>query len=106
MMINTSQRKRYIHMSDFNLTLWDEALTHVSHQKFLRLNVDNNLTWRTHVDTVCGNISSLIGLMYRVRKCLDFNSVLLFYNSYILPLIDCCLTLWGKCSTRFAFKAI
>ena len=96
MMINSSQRKRYIHMSDFNLTLCDEPLTHVSHQKILGLNVDNNLTWRAHVDTVCGSISSLIGLMYWVRNCLDFNSVLLFYNSYILPRIDYCLTLWGN----------
>ena len=83
-------------MSDFNLTLCDEALTHASHQKILELNVDNNLTWRTHFDTVCGNISSLIGLMYRVRNCLDFNSLLLFYNSYILPRMDYCLTLWGN----------
>ena len=38
----------------------------------------------------------LIGLLYRVRNLLDFNSKMLFYNSYILPYIDYCLTIWGQ----------
>ena len=51
MMINTSQRKRYIHNSDFHLPLCDEVLTHVSHQKILGLNVDNNLT--SYLEDTC-----------------------------------------------------
>ena len=33
--------------------------------------------------------------MYRIGKFLDFKSKTLFYNSYVLPRIDYCLSIWG-----------
>ena len=42
------------------------------------------------------NIDKL--LLYRIRKFLDLESRLLFYNSYILPYIDYCLNIWGSAS--------
>ena len=66
-----------------------------SYQKRKYILLDNSLTWNLHINNVCNKLSSLIGLFYKIHKFLDFSSKVLFYNSYILPRIDYCLSICG-----------
>ena len=66
--------------------------------KILGVYIDNNLTWKDHVDNLCNEMSKLIGLLWRSQHLLPFSSRLLFYNSYILSKRDYCLPVWGKTS--------
>ena len=76
-------------MNNFQLHLYNTILPIVSHVKILGLYIDNNLTSRKHVDFICNNVSSLVGLFYRIRKFLNHESKILFYNIiyYILHYI-------------------
>ena len=105
MIVCTSQKRKYLNMNNFQLHLYNAILPIVSHVKILGLYIDNNLTWRKHVDFICNNVSSLVGLFYRIRKFLNHESKILFYNSYILPRIDYCLTIWGQ-ATKDALDKI
>ena len=91
-------------MNNFQLHLYNTILPIVSHVKSLVLYIDSNLTWRKHVDFICNNVSSLVGLFNRIRKFLNHESKILFYNSYILPCIDYCLTIRGHLTKYFVCK--
>ena len=72
----------------------NNTLTQVEEFKVLGLTTDQNLTWKPHFEKTCNKISKLIGLLYRLRPFIDKNCMILYYNSFILPLIDYCLNLW------------
>ena len=54
-----------------NVTLLNTELATVDSLKLLGINIDNNLSWQTHIDIVQKRLVSLIGLMYRIRMFLD-----------------------------------
>ena len=96
MVICCSQKRKFLNMDDFKLKMYSRYLSIVSHVKILGLYIDNNLTWRKHVEYICNGVSCLVGLLYRIKNYLNYESKVLFYNSYIISRIDYCLTIWGN----------
>ena len=45
---------------------------------------------------MCKNISSKIALLCRIKQYLPLRVRKLYFNAYILPVIDNCLTIWGN----------
>ena len=80
----------------FKFEIFNAVIPTVTEQKILGLIIDNNFTWRNHIEFVCLKLSRLLGLFYRIYMFLNRTSKLLFYNSYILPYIDYCLILWNS----------
>ena len=95
MIICSNQKRKHLDIENYNLYLYGAQVLNVKEYKLLGLNIDQRLTWKSHADSICKKISGLVGLMYRIGKFLDFKSKTLFYNSYILPRIDYCLSIWG-----------
>ena len=58
---------RNIDCDDFDVKLNDSFITQVASVKFLGAIIDNKLSWKDHVDSVCNKISKNIGVMNRVR---------------------------------------
>ena len=104
MLICTSQKRRNLNVNDFSIGLYGSNIPVVSCIKVLGLYIDNDFTWKSHVDSLCNTISSLIGLFYKIRKFLNYDSKVLFYNSYILPRIDFCLAIWGNAPNMYLEK--
>ena len=50
--------------------------------------LDNNLSWKEHIEHLFVEQSKLICLLWRKKHLLPYSSHVLFYNSYILPCID------------------
>ena len=96
MVICCTQERKFLNMDDFKLKLYNRYLSIVSHVKILGLYIDNNLTWRKHVEYICNGVSCLVGLLYQIKNYLDYESKVLFYNSYIISRIDYCLTISGN----------
>ena len=57
--------------------------------------IDNSLKFDTHVNNVCKKVSKLQFLMFKIKSYLTYEAQQIFYNSYILPCFDYCITLWG-----------
>ena len=89
--------QKYVHLPDrnMNVTLLNTELATVDSLKLLGINIDNNLSWQTHIDIVQKRLVSLIGLMYRIRMFLDEKNMILFYHAHFLPVIDYCINIWG-----------
>ena len=49
---------------------------------------DNCLSWCQQINNIVSKISSRLGLMCRLRTYLPTESVIMYYNGYILPLFN------------------
>ena len=52
---------------DISLLLDNKCITRKSRVKFLGVFLDENLTWKPHINHVCKKISKSIGIIYRAR---------------------------------------
>ncbi|KAK3083738.1 hypothetical protein FSP39_002351 [Pinctada imbricata] len=95
MVIGTKQR---ISKSNQNLAIKinDKNIQNSECEKLLGVLVDQNLDFDQHIDYVCKNTSSKIALLNRIKKFLPLQTRKLYYNAYILPVMDYCLTIWGS----------
>ena len=98
MIICTQQKRASILEDKLSLSVNGVFLENVTSHKILGVLIDNNLSWKQHIEHLCVEVSKLIGLLWRNKHLLPYSSRVLFYNSYIQPCIDYCLPIWGKAS--------
>ena len=74
----------------------DNALSSVSHTKYLGVMICENLSWEAQIKAVCRKMGYGINILYRLRqKKVAQNELLKICNTIIQPYIDYCLTIWG-----------
>jgi len=63
--------------------------------KFLGVLVDEQLTFKPHIEYVAKKVSVGIGFMYRGKHLMDKKQLKLLYNSLVLPHYNYCSLVWG-----------
>ena len=63
--------------------------------KFLGITIDKHLTWNQHINNISISIAKGIGILYQVKDYLLEHSLLMIYNTLILPYINYCNIVWG-----------
>ena len=78
----------------------DVNIQTVSKQKLLGVYIDETLTWNPQIDYMylCSNVSSKISLLRQLATCIPTHAQKLYYQGYILPLIDYGSVTWGATS--------
>ena len=94
-MIMSSHGKRY-DPGDGKINIYGCGIDQVQTTKCLGLNIDEHLTWKSHIDYISQKISKGIGILLRARKALQVDSLITLYNSIIKPYFTYCITLWGN----------
>ena len=84
---------RKIHIP--NIKLNNNDIDHVNEFNFLGLLINNNLTWKTHVNKICNKMSQSVGIINCLKTTLPDNILLALYNTLILPHIHYCILAWG-----------
>jgi hypothetical protein len=74
----------------------DECLNNVNTHKLLGVHLDKSLNWTSQVDKICSVFSSRIALLNRLKTYLPIEGLKLYYNGYLLPLIDYVSVVWGN----------
>ena len=74
----------------------DKPLKRVNVVKFLGIYIDENLTWKYHIDHVCNTISKSIGVIARSHFVLSTKTKLSLYYSLIYPYINYCNIIWSS----------
>ena len=64
--------------------------------KFLGVIIDENLTWKSHIEVVENKISKNIGILYRASHLLDFKNLLKIYFSFIHIYISYANITWAS----------
>ena len=98
MIICSFQKCRTLPHHNQNVQINGINIANVDSDKILGVYLDNNLLMNVHIDHICTKLSRLLGLLYRIRGCLSIEAKILFYNSYVQPCFDYCVTTWGFCS--------
>ena len=75
-------------------------LSRVKTTKFLGLTIDENLTWKYHIDNITKTISCNIGVMNKIKQFVPERILYSSYCSLILPYINYGILVWGStCKT-------
>lgn len=93
MCIGTKQRLRNTDKLDIQIE--NNKIDAVSSQKLLGICIDENLNWTAHIDNLCATISSRVSLLKQLSHYVPENVQKIFYQCYILPLIDYGSNAWG-----------
>ena len=96
-----NSKKKY-DSSNLKVILNNIAIQQVNHVKFLGVYIDEHLNWDKHVQEIASKLSKNIGIMTKLKFILPRNTLLMLYNSLILPYLTYCNIVWSNCSaTRF-----
>ena len=98
MIIGSSQKLKTVKDKSLNLTVENTVIETVDNLKLLGLYIDKKLSWEHHINYICKTISQLLSILRKNKALLSQSSRILFYNGYISPHINYCLTIYGNCS--------
>lgn len=82
------------------------SLEQKSYIKYLGVLIDQNLSWKNHVDSVIVKISKTIGMIAKLRYFVPSTGLVNIYNSLILPYITYGLLAWGNASNAYLNKIL
>ena len=65
--------------------------------KFLGIIIDDKLKWTEHINYVKNKMSKSSGILFKVRNCLDKNTLKQLYYLFVYPYLIYGIEIWGKC---------
>ena len=85
----------------FKLSIDDTEVKEVSTFKFLGITVDQNLTWKNHVDDFAKKCSRTcsIGILYKVKQFLPESALLSLHYTLFLSHINYGITVWSSANS-------
>ena len=81
--------------NDLNIEIDNQKISPVFKTKFLGVVIDSKLSWKEHISYITGTIARGIGVITKVRKYLNKDSLLILYYSFIYPYLIYCNHVWG-----------
>ena len=63
---------------------------------FLGVILDSGLTWAEHVNYVKNKVSKAMGIINKVKHCLNRHNLISLYNSFVYPYLIYCIEIWGS----------
>ena len=87
-----------------NIILDDVSLDRVSSTKFLGVIIDENLTWKKHIDAISKTISRNAGMLTKLKHFVPENILYTLYCTMILPYINYSIIIWGSACKLYLEK--
>ena len=89
-----------------DLVIDSSKLEQSSHIKFLGVEIDNNLSWKFHIENLETKIARVIGIMYKVRPILNTYCLKSLYHSLIHSRLSYANIAWGSTNVSKLKKLI
>ena len=106
MLLGTSHMTSSKIQQDLNVILDNTVLDRVSHTKFLGVLIDENLTWKYHIDWVSKTLSRNIGIMNKLKYFVPDSILHTLYCTFIWSYINYCILIWGNTCKAYLEKLI
>ena len=81
---------------NIKLSLNGKVINHVNAFKFLCVTVDQNLTWNQHITNMTKKCSSIIGILYKVKRFLPESALITLYNTLVTSHLTYGITAWSS----------
>ena len=104
--VSSSQKQPSIQENPPDINIGTTKLKVSSKERLLGVTIDNTLNWSAQVDATIKKCNSLLLLLRRIKIYLDIPTRKLYFNSYILPHLDFCNSIWENCSNELLDKII
>ena len=63
---------------------------------FLGIEIHTNLKWNSHIDKIAGKVGKGLGILYKLKRFLPRNILVMIYNTLIQSHINYGILLWGQ----------
>ena len=94
-----------INFDNISIKMGDSIIKRVNTTKFLGINIDDKLSWSTHIGAICNKLCKNVGVMYKL-KFLPKHILKMIYNSIIVPYIYYGITVWGNAFSTYLDRII
>ena len=74
----------------------NQILSQKQHIKFLGVYINENLSWKTHINYICKKIAKSVGIIYQSRYLLSSATKLSLYYTLIYPYLTYCNIVWSS----------
>ena len=91
-------KNKKIEENTIRLYINDVEIKKVQFTKFLGVTIDDNMSWKQHVNNISVKISQTIGVLNRVKSDLPLHIRVQLYNTMILTHLSYCNIVWGDCA--------
>ena len=88
------------------LKIEGETISEVSKTKFLGVIIDNRLNWQHHINYISCKVAKGIGIILKIRKVLDNESLRSLYYAFIYPYMMYCNHVWENACSFYLNKLI
>ena len=78
-----------------NVIINEHAIDQVKYTKFLGIYIDEELSWKYHINHIASKISKMTGIMARARHHLTSKTLVNLYHTMIYPYLNYC-NIWGS----------
>jgi len=107
-------KTNYLHIKNYQnpitingpIQINNTNLLEVTSTKFLGIQIDQNLSWSDHINTLKSDLHKSLGLIYRASSFLPEKILILLYNSLINSKIVYCLESWGNAADTHLNKIL
>jgi len=82
--------------SDIQIKYEDKQLNLANETKFLGLFINNNLSWKTHIECIKSKLSSACYAMRLVKQFVTINTLRMIFYSYFHSVMIYGLLFWGN----------
>ena len=84
------------HLDEINVVINGIEIEQVPPFNFLGIMLDENLSWKSHIEMVGNKISKVTGILYRLKNVFPGNVLFVLYNSLIVSYMNYGLLLYGE----------
>ena len=92
MLLHTRQKRVNI---DENTIVIDGNIIHfTTNTKFLGINIDNNLTWKAHINHITTKMSKGVCVLSHLSKEFSYNILILIHDTILLPYLTYYCITW------------
>ena len=88
-------RQKLVNIDENSIVIDGKIIPFTTNTKFLGINIDNNFTWKAHINHITTKISKGVGVLSHLSKELSYNILILIYNTILLPYLTYCCITWG-----------
>lgn len=92
-------KNKNVNVADINIYMDHCQIPMVHSTKFLGVVLDDQLSWKGHINEIACKTSKVIGAINRLKKVVPRNILLSIYQSMILPYLSYCIVVWGSCAS-------
>ena len=87
--------KKNLTNANMNIKIYGESIENVDRTGYLGVCIENTLNWRAQINKICKALGAKIAHLKHLRKLFNNQMLMYIYNTYVQPIIDYGITIWG-----------